>query len=370
MPRDDLKAQYLDATYEELCPLKRNAFVVRHRHTGKIYVKKYVDKALLPIYQKLQQIQDRRTERVFDHAADERRGIVITEYISGRTLQEYREDRGSLPEWEVCAIIQDLLLTLRTIHSAGIIHRDITSSNVMISNDGTLKLIDFNIARQRKNTQGTDTTILGTAGYAAPEQYGFSQTDQRTDIYSVGVLWNVLLTGCFPSEKRYTGHPLSMIIQRCTEMDSRQRYQNVQEILDEMESCGLRRPQPQPRADTQTDAQEIHTWIPGFRTAVAWKCIVAVLGYSLMILYSIYSISECSATWLSLILEAIAIILYMWLTPLVAANIGYFDRKIHFLKRVPTSARVTIRIIFCVTLFTMGAAIESYVRGPLLGITK
>lgn len=368
MPRDDLKAQYLDATYEELSPLKRNAFVVRHRHTGKIYVKKYVDKALLPIYQKLQQIQDCRTEKVFDHAADEKRGIVITEYISGRTLQEYHEERGSLPEVEVCTIIEDLLLTLRTIHSAGIIHRDITSSNVMISNDGILKLIDFNIARQRKETQGTDTTILGTAGYAAPEQYGFSQTDERADIYSVGVLWNVLLTGCFPSEKRYTGHPLSMIIQRCTEMDSRQRYQNVQEVLDEMESCGLRRPEP--RADTQEDARDIHTWIPGFRTAVAWKCIAAVLGYSLMILYSIYSISECSATGLSLVLEAIAIILYVWLTPLIAANIGYFDRKIRFLKRLPTPAKVTIRIIFCVTIFIVGFSIESYVRGPLLGITK
>lgn len=368
MPRDSLKARYLDEIYENLSPLKENAFVVRHRQTEKIYVKKYVDRDLLPIYKKLQQIEDCRIEKIFDHAAGPEQGIVITEYISGMTLQEYQADKGVLSEQEVCRIIFDLLQILGKLHALEIIHRDINPDNVMISNDGILKLIDFNISRQKKGTQGTDTTILGTAGYAAPEQYGFLQTDERADIYSVGILWNVLLTGCFPSEKRYAGRPLGRIIQRCTEMDRRQRYQDVQEILDELERYGLCGPGRGADTGSRDGNAKNRTWIPGFRTGTPWKYIVAALGYCMMILYSIYSISECSSTWTSLILETAAVLLYVWIVPLIAADVGYFDRKIGFLKNIPAPVRVTIRILLCMTIFIIGIFLEVYVRDTLLGI--
>lgn len=372
MPKDNLKARYLDETYENLAVLKKDTFVVRHKQTGKIYVKKYVDKNLLPIYSRLPQINDRRFEKIFDYAADIQKGIIITEYISGMTLQEYRETKGFLSEQEACHIIGDLLQVLGKIHAVGIIHRDINPNNVMISNDGIVKLIDFNIARQKKGLQGTDTTILGTAGYAAPEQYGFSQTDERTDIYSIGVLWNTLLTGYLPSEKRYSCYPLEQIIQRCTEMDRRQRYQNVQEILDALEGYGLRRSICHTDTDDNAENinQNIRTWIPGFRTGTVWKCVVAAFGYFMMILYSIDCVKECSSTWQSLVLEIIAVLLYIWITPLIAANIGYFDRKINFLKNIPTPARVVIRILFCMIVFSIGTSLETYVLETLLGITK
>lgn len=237
MQQDHLKAQYLDDTYEDLSTLKENVYVVRHKQTGKIYVKKYVDKKLIPIYKKLQQIHDHHIEKIHDHAADNEKGIIITEYISGMTLQEYIEDKG-------------------------IIHRDINTNNILISNDGIVKLIDFNIARQKKQAQGADTSILGTVGYAAPEQYGFLQTDERTDIYAIGVLWNVLLTGHLPSEQRYACGPLGMIIQRCTEMDNRQRYHNVQEIFQTMDKYNLRCPVHIPSDDNiKNDNKDIHTWI-------------------------------------------------------------------------------------------------------------
>lgn len=370
MQQDHLKARYLDETYENMSMLKENTFVVRHRQTKKIYVKKYVAKELLPIYLRVQKICDHRIEKIYTCAEDTDRSIVITEYISGTTLQEYIEDHGPLPERRACAIIEDLLQILQKIHREGIIHRDITPSNVMLTNEGVTKLIDFNIARQKKRAQGTDTTILGTAGYAAPEQYGFSQTDERTDIYSIGVLWNVLLTGCLPSEKRYTRAPLSQIIQRCTEMDSRQRYQDVQEILDALEIyrlCGSGG-----RTDTGSEDPPLKppAGIPGFRTGSLWKYIVASFGYCMMILYSIYSISECSSTWRSLILETAAVLLYVWIAPLIAANVGYLDRKIALFKNIPTPVKVTIRILLCITFFIIGAFLEVYVRDTLLGIAR
>ena len=150
MQQDHLKARYLDETYENMSMLKENTFVVRHRQTKKIYVKKYVAKELLPIYLRVQKICDHRIEKIYTCAEDTDRLIVITEYISGTTLQEYIEDHGPLPERRACAIIEDLLQILQKIHREGIVHRDITPSNVMLTNDGVTKLIDFNIARQKK----------------------------------------------------------------------------------------------------------------------------------------------------------------------------------------------------------------------------
>ena len=360
MQQDHLKAQYLDDTYEDLSTLKENVYVVRHKQTGKIYVKKYVDKKLIPIYKKLQQIHDHHIEKSHDHAADNEKGIIITEYISGMTLQEYIEDKGIFSQQGANSIIEDLLLVLEKIHMQGIIHRDINPNNILISNDGIVKLIDFNIARQKKQAQGADTSILGTVGYAAPEQYGFLQTDERTDIYAIGVLWNVLLTGHLPSEQRYACGPLGMIIQRCTEMDNRQRYHDVQEILQTMEKYNLRCPVHIPSDDNiKNDNKDIHTWIPGFRTGTLWKCIVASLGYCLMTLYSIDYIQKYSSTWQSLIREIAALLLYIWLAPLIAADIGYFDQKVSFLKDLPAPVRLTIRIFLCLPVFYLGALLES-----------
>lgn len=373
MQKDSLKAQYLDETYENLAPLKGSAeekvniFVARHRQTGKIYVKKYVNKSLIPIYKKLLQINDCRMEKIFDYGADAQKGIIITEYISGLTLQDYLEENGPLSEQEACSIIENLLQVLQKVHHTGIIHRDINPHNVMLSNDRTVKLIDFNIARQKKESQSQDTAILGTAGYAAPEQYGFLQTDERTDIYAVGVLWNTLLTGCLPSQQKYSRHPLGEIIRRCTEMDIRQRYQNVQEILDALDKCTP--PPLRQYVDTDNTAGEIHSWIPGFRTGSVLKSIVASFGYCLMLLVSAYSIWECKSPWKALILEILAVFLYTWVAPLSAANIGYFDRKIPFLRNIPTPARLIFRFFLCVSFFVIGFSLEIYIRDTLLGIS-
>ena len=92
-------------------------------------------------------------------------------------------------------------------------------------------LIDFDASRIIKPEGTADTVVLGTTGYAAPEQFGLSQTDGRADIYSLGVLLNVMLTGQHPSRQLTAGHA-GRVVQRCTMTSPEQRYHSVQELRE------------------------------------------------------------------------------------------------------------------------------------------
>ena len=165
---------------------------------------------------------------IFDILSMDTETIVIEEYIGGQTLQ-FKMDSGAvfdvhtITKWlsEICAI-------LKPLHSAGIIHRDIKPSNIIISNDGFLKLIDFDSSRVYSSSNTNDTVYLGTKGYAPPEQYGYAQTDERSDIYSLGILLKQLLT--WYSSGTSGTQTLFKIIEKCTMLDPKDRYQNIAQI--------------------------------------------------------------------------------------------------------------------------------------------
>ena len=92
-------------------------------------------------------------------------------------------------------------------------------------------LLDFDASRFYRRAQQADTQILGTTGYAAPEQYGLAQTDGRADIYALGVLLNVMLTGRHPSETLASGR-MGRIVQRCTMVNPRKRFQTVLHLME------------------------------------------------------------------------------------------------------------------------------------------
>lgn len=129
----------------------------------------------------------------------------------------------------VTYIMKDICDAMHILHSGGIIHRDITPSNIIIKNDGRAMLIDMGISRIKKKDTTHDTRVLGTAGYAAPEQFGFAQTDVTADIYACGVIMNVLLTGKLPASQKYKGK-LDYIIDRCINMDPKERYRSAGEL--------------------------------------------------------------------------------------------------------------------------------------------
>jgi serine/threonine protein kinase len=116
------------------------------------------------------------------------------------------------------------------LHNRGNVHRDVKPENVMVTAAGRIVLLDLNASRQVTNAS-CDTVILGTVGYASPEQMGITQSDARTDIYAAGVLLNVMLTGNHPSVQLAKGY-LGRVVQNCTSISPDHRYPSARALLD------------------------------------------------------------------------------------------------------------------------------------------
>lgn len=144
---------------------------------------------------------------------------VIMEYISGKPLSEI-----SLPQEQVFEVICEICKGLAGLHSAGVIHRDIKPSNIMLSDDGHIRIIDFDAARIKKLDADKDTSFIGTDGFAPPEQYGFTQTDERSDIYALGVTIKLLLMDKYESSK------FRKVAEKCMRFDPDKRYKSVDRV--------------------------------------------------------------------------------------------------------------------------------------------
>lgn len=162
----------------------------------------------------------------FVEAADE--SLVVEELVSGSTLADLLQQERVFTESEVRSFILQLCVGLSVLHEQGIIHRDIKPSNLMLTSDGRIKLIDFDAARTIKAEQEEDTRLLGTKGYAPPEQFGYGQTDGRSDIYALGKTMQELLGN------DYHGY-LKGILNKCCAIDMEQRFQSAGELAQAVE---------------------------------------------------------------------------------------------------------------------------------------
>jgi serine/threonine protein kinase len=178
------------------------------------------------IYQDLKQLKHVLLPQIFHVIQTENSVIVVEEYILGKTLEQYLEEQGQLPDDVIKNILLQLCAGLEILHNNQFIHRDIKLSNIMITGDNVVKLIDFDAARVVKKAEQFDTEYLGTRGYAPPEQYGFSQTDIRSDIYALGIT----LKNLQPKSLR-----LKNIADKATRFAPDQRYQTVKQILRDLQ---------------------------------------------------------------------------------------------------------------------------------------
>ncbi len=171
---------------------------------------------------------------------------VIMDYIEGESLDKILNEYGAQPEEMVINWAKQLCDALSYLHSQKppIIYRDMKPANVMLKPEGNVKIIDFGIAREYKEQNLADTTVLGTKGYAPPEQYS-GQTDPRSDIFALGMTMHHLLTGIDPrngdsyAPVRQWNPELSegieAIIDKCVQPAAENRYQNCEDLLYDLE---------------------------------------------------------------------------------------------------------------------------------------
>lgn len=141
---------------------------------------------------------------------------MIMEYVSGEPL-----NAGNLPKDRLFEIFSEICEGISALHSVGIVHRDIKPSNIMLTDSGKIKIIDYDAARLKKPEADKDTTFIGTDGFAAPEQYGFMQTDERSDIYALGVTMKLLLG------EQYMHSPYKSVAEKCMRFDPQKRYSSA-----------------------------------------------------------------------------------------------------------------------------------------------
>ena len=152
--------------------------------------------------------------------------LVLREYVEGTPLDEYFLSHH-MTEAEIIDLTIRLAKVMEILHSSNpvIVHRDIKPQNVIVKSDGSVALIDFGISRLYKEGEEVDTIFCGTEGYAPPEQYGFMQTDIRSDIYSFGILLAWMLTG----KAKPIKNPVSKLEQvsaRCTSFSPEKRFKD------------------------------------------------------------------------------------------------------------------------------------------------
>ncbi|MDD3335845.1 MAG: hypothetical protein PHI98_10080 [Eubacteriales bacterium] len=160
-------------------------------------------------------------------------GFLLRQYVRGFTLRQWFEEQDEVNPQRIRRLGLAVCDLLAVIHGLGCVVRDIKPDNFVLTPSGELYLIDMNTVRHYKPGQHNDTSFLGTVPFAAPEQYGFAQTDGRTDIYGVGMMLGYLCTGKAEREQILGArlpHSLSKVIRRCVALDPSRRYRNAEQL--------------------------------------------------------------------------------------------------------------------------------------------
>lgn len=268
MEKEENQGIRIISQYTEISPLneKHGVFLVRDETAGRMCVKKILKTYNADVYERLKTAKIKGLPEIYQMEEDDGELTVIEEYISGETIDAMLKSRGALPENEIRDIAVKLCNILSDLHGMNppVIHRDIKPSNVMVTPTGEVKLLDLNAAKLEDAEKAEDTVLLGTYGYAAPEQFGFGSSTVQTDIYAAGMLMNTMLLGEYSKEIIKDGI-LSGIIEKCVMLNAEDRYGSAAELRSALIS-----PKTQ---------KKLNFVPPGFRSGNPLHMFIAVLGY-------------------------------------------------------------------------------------------
>lgn len=285
----NLEQQSILSFYEELTSLAEdsNVILVKHRETGELLVKKIKNVYNKEVYRCLQTHPVENIPKITECFEADDQLYVIEEYIHGKNLYSHFQERGPM-DWQelakVMILLCDILQELSCMDPP-VVHRDLKPSNLILTPDGHIKLIDFNAAKLQNNEKMQDTVLMGTKNFAAPEQYGFGSSDNRTDIFGVGATMQYLLSGRFVNES-ITPSPLQMIIMKCCALSPEDRYQTAGELKEALLQLLRKKNYSTEKEKIQKEksiSQKFSWQLPGFRSRKIWKMILALLGYLLII---------------------------------------------------------------------------------------
>lgn len=300
--------------YKELYHFHDDSSMVQSLADGRICMMKRLQIYDLSVFKYLMEHHNPHIPVVYSaDVQTDGRLCVTEELISGCTLDVWLQDHS---ESERADVLRQICEGMAFLHHARppIIHRDLKPSNIMITGDGTVKIIDYDAAKTFRPEEEKDTILIGTPGNAAPEQYGFGKVDERTDIYSIGIMIRQMFPG---------NVGLQEVADRATRLEPDERYACVEDLLIAVNAClspqkirskdpahsgdfrsksssantdfdytaGNKESSRQSFAFTGKDTVPVIRRIPGFRSGRPWKMIVAILGY-LFIFYIAFTTTD------------------------------------------------------------------------------
>ena len=221
-----MKNFYILSTYEEKSIINKehNVFLVENTITHKIYIKKILEKYSEETLITLKNHPINGIPKIIDIEKIDDKLILIEEYITGTGLDEIINN-NQLNAHNLRLYANDLCNTLDELHKLNIIHRDIKPSNIIITRDNKAVLIDFNAAKLFKKYETKDTVLLGTMGYAPPEQFGFAQSTKKSDIYSFGILIKEMANSLKDETNSF-----NYVIKKCTMLNPDKRFNSAKEV--------------------------------------------------------------------------------------------------------------------------------------------
>lgn len=269
----DLSQRLSLSYYKNIATLNKDhhVYLVQHQSSNKIFVKKILFLYDLSVFINLKNNPIMGIPKIIELFETDNSLIIIEEYINGETLDN-KINNNSLTHKDIISYTKELCRTLDQLHKLDppLIHRDIKPSNIIITISGNAVLLDFNAAKNYDESKSSDTVLIGTKGYAAPEQYGFGSSSPKTDIYALGILIKEMTASI-----NDTNIILKNIISKSTQLDPANRYHSVSQIYDLIS-----------KKKFSYDKKLKKLIPPGFRRKNLFHMILGILGYLLIILLS------------------------------------------------------------------------------------
>lgn len=205
------------------------------RADGQKIVKRTYDKEV-EAYSELKGRKCCNLPHIYSAEFDGEHFVVEEEFIDGISLQ-YMLDCGERFDTErACEIGTEVCNALAFLHEMGFVHRDVKPEHVIFTQEGRIVLIDLDASMRISSDKKRDTQLLGTTGYAAPEQFGLTRSDRRTDVFALGIMLNEMLTGEHPSVTLCRESPINEIIEKCIRINPQDRYRTIEELSEALEA--------------------------------------------------------------------------------------------------------------------------------------